>query len=81
MSLQLSGPEFSSYTMKALIALYGNETPFGFPILDPDHPENTAEPGSALADRQIPVARRWRDDGVRKPAHSSSIPSRSTPVR
>ncbi len=52
MSLQLFGHPFSSYTMKALIALYENETPFDFHILDPEHPENTAE----LA-RRWPVAR------------------------
>jgi glutathione S-transferase len=52
MSLELFGHPFSSYTMKALIALYENETPFDFRILDPDHPENTAE----LA-RRWPVAR------------------------
>ena len=52
MSLQLFGHPFSSYTMKALIALYENETPFDFRILDPDHPENSAE----LA-RRWPVAR------------------------
>jgi glutathione S-transferase len=34
--------------MKALIALYENETPFNFRILDPDHPDNAAE-----------LARRW----------------------
>ena len=48
MSLQLFGHPFSSYTMKALIALYENETPFDFRIIDPDHPENAAE-----------LARRW----------------------
>ena len=48
MSLQLFGHPFSSYTMKALIALYENETPFEFRILGPDHPENAAE-----------LARRW----------------------
>ncbi len=52
MSLQLFGHPFSSYTMKALIALYENETPFDFRILDPDHQENVAE----LA-RRWPVAR------------------------
>jgi glutathione S-transferase len=51
-SLQLFGHPFSSYTMKALIALYENNTPFDFRILDPDHPENTAE----LA-RHWPIAR------------------------
>lgn len=52
MTLQLFGHPFSSYTMKALIALYENETPFDFRILGPDQPENTAE----LAQRW-PVAR------------------------
>jgi glutathione S-transferase len=42
-SLQLFGHPFSSYTMKALIALYENETSFDFRILDSDHPENGAE--------------------------------------
>jgi glutathione S-transferase len=41
--LQLFGHPFSSYTMKALIALYENETPFDFRIFDSDHPENGAE--------------------------------------
>jgi glutathione S-transferase len=48
MKLTLFGHPFSSYTMKALIALYENGTPFDFGILDPDHPENAAE-----------LARRW----------------------
>jgi glutathione S-transferase len=52
MTLQLFGHPFSSYTMKALIALYENETPFDFRILDPDHSENTAE-----LIRRWPVAR------------------------
>ena len=43
MTLQLFGHPFSSYTMKALIALYENETPFDFRILGPDHPEHGAE--------------------------------------
>jgi glutathione S-transferase len=46
--LQLFGHPFSSYTMKALIALHENETPFDFRMLGPDHPENGAE-----------LARRW----------------------
>jgi glutathione S-transferase len=48
MSLQLFGHPFSSYTMKALIALYENATPFEFRTLGPDQPENAAE-----------LARRW----------------------
>jgi hypothetical protein len=43
MSLQLFGHPFSSCTMKALIALYENETPFDLRISDPDHPETIAE--------------------------------------
>lgn len=40
--LALYGHHFSSYTWKALIALYANETPFEFRPIDPDHPENAA---------------------------------------
>ena len=43
MSLALYGHSFSSYTQKVLIALYENETPFGFRSLDPDTPQHTAE--------------------------------------
>lgn len=43
MTVQLFGHPFSSYTWKALIALYENATPFTFRLLDPDHPENAAE--------------------------------------
>ena len=39
MSLQLFRQPFSFCTMKALIALYENETPFDLRVLDPDHPE------------------------------------------
>jgi len=42
-TLQLFGHPFSSYTQKALIALWENETPFTFRMLDPEHPENGAE--------------------------------------
>ena len=46
--IQLFGHPFSSYTWKARIALYENDTPFEFRILGPEHPENGAE-----------LARRW----------------------
>jgi len=39
LSLQLFGQPFSFCTMKALIALYKNETPFDLRVLHPDHPE------------------------------------------
>ena len=38
--LALYGHPFSSYTWKALIALYANGTPFEFRMVDPDHLEN-----------------------------------------
>ncbi len=43
MVIQLFGHPFSSYTWKAMIALYENETPFAFRMVDPEHPENGAE--------------------------------------
>ena len=43
MRLQLFGHTFSSYTLKALIALYENQTPFDFRSIGPDQPDNTAE--------------------------------------
>ncbi|MCB2079181.1 MAG: glutathione S-transferase family protein [Novosphingobium sp.] len=36
----LYGHPFSSYTWKVLIALYADENPFEFRIVDPDHPEH-----------------------------------------
>ncbi len=43
MTLHLFGHPFSSYTMKALVALYENATPFEFRTLGPDYPDNGAE--------------------------------------
>jgi len=43
MSLSLYGHPFSSYTQKALIALYENDTPFEFRCIGPDTPEYTGE--------------------------------------
>lgn len=43
MSLALYGHPFSSYTQKALIALYENDTPFEFREIGPDTPEHVAE--------------------------------------
>lgn len=43
MMLTLYGHPFSSYTQKALIALYENATPFEFRCISPDHPEHAAE--------------------------------------
>lgn len=41
--IQLFGHPFSSYTWKAKIAFYENDTRFDFRMIDPDHPENGAE--------------------------------------
>jgi len=46
--MQLYGHPFSSYTQKALIALYESDTPFEFLSLSPDNPDVYAE-----------FARRW----------------------
>lgn len=43
MALTLFGHPFSSYTQKALIALYENATPFEFREIGPDHPGNVGE--------------------------------------
>jgi len=40
MTLVLYGHPFSSYTQKALIALYENATPFEFKVLGPSTPES-----------------------------------------
>jgi glutathione S-transferase len=42
-SLALYGHPFSSYTQKALVALYENGTPFEFRCIGPDTPQHTAE--------------------------------------
>jgi glutathione S-transferase len=43
MSLELFGHPFSSYTQKVLIALWADETPFEYRMLDQEHPDNFAE--------------------------------------
>jgi glutathione S-transferase len=39
-TLQFFGHPFSSYTQKVLIALWADETPFDYRLIDPDRPEN-----------------------------------------
>lgn len=58
--LELYGHPFSSYTWKALIALYANGTPFEFRMVDADHPENAAIVQSAGPLGKFPVL---ADDG------------------
>lgn len=55
MALKFYGHPFSSYTQKALIALYENAIPFDYLILGPDHPENGAEWAALWPVRHFPV--------------------------
>lgn len=55
MTLALYGHHFSSYTQKALIALYENATPFDFRGLGPDQPENSAEWATLWPMKKMPV--------------------------
>lgn len=55
--LALYGHPFSSYTWKALIALYANATPFEFRMVDPDHPEHAAFAAGASPLGKFPVLR------------------------
>ena len=61
MTLELYGHPFSSYTWKALIALYETGTPFEFRMLDPDNPENGAAFGELWPVGKFPLL---VDDGV-----------------
>lgn len=68
-TLALYGHPFSSYTQKALIALYENATPFAFRSIGPEFAENAADWGRRWPFRQFPVL----VDGARTLAESSII--------
>jgi len=53
--LALYGHPFSSYTWKALIALYANGTKFEFRVLDPEHPGHAAFVAAASPLGKFPV--------------------------
>ncbi len=53
--LALYGHPFSSYTWKALIALYANQTPFEFRLVDGDHPDHAATVQAASPQGKFPV--------------------------
>ena len=53
--LILYGHPFSSYTWKALIALYANETPFAFRMVDADHPDHVALVQGASPQGKFPL--------------------------
>ena len=55
MVMQLFGHPFSSYTWKAEIALYENNTPFEFRMVGPEHPENGAELSRRSAVGKFPL--------------------------
>jgi glutathione S-transferase len=55
--LALYGHHFSSYTWKALIALYANETEFEFRVVDDEHPENAEFVATAGPLGKFPVLR------------------------
>lgn len=53
--LALYGHPFSSYTQKALIALYENDTPFEFRMIGPDTPEHVGEWMARWPMRKFPL--------------------------
>ena len=55
MTLQLFGHPFSSYTWKALIALWADDTPFEFRMIDGEHPDNVAELERHWPFKQFPL--------------------------
>ena len=55
MVIQLFGHPFSSYTWKAEVALYENDTPFDFRMVDPEHAENSAELARRSAMGKFPL--------------------------
>jgi glutathione S-transferase len=55
MVIQLFGHPFSSYTWKALIALYENDIAFDFRMVDPAHPDNGAELARRSAMGKFPL--------------------------
>jgi glutathione S-transferase len=69
MPLTLYGHPFSSYTQKALIALYENGTPFAFRCISAEHPQNAAEWLARWPLRKFPLL----VDGEREVAETSVI--------
>jgi glutathione S-transferase len=55
MSLQLFYHPLSSYSMKALVALYENGTPFEYRMLSPDHSENCTQFGAMWPIQKFPI--------------------------
>ncbi|QYA04668.1 glutathione S-transferase family protein [Rhizobium sp. B21/90] len=55
MVIHLFGHPFSSYTWKAQIAFYENDTPFEFRMIGPDHPKNSSELSRLSAAGKFPL--------------------------
>jgi glutathione S-transferase len=53
--MKLYGHPFSSYTQKALTALYENDTPFEFMMLSPEHPDIYAEFAQRWPIQRFPI--------------------------
>jgi glutathione S-transferase len=53
--MQLFGHPFSSYTQKALTALYENHTPFEFMVLSPEYPDIYADFAQRWPIRRFPL--------------------------
>jgi len=68
-AMQLYGHPFSSYTQKALTALYENGTPFEFLTLSPDHPDIYAEFAQRWPIQKFPLL----VDGGRQVMEATSI--------
>ncbi|MBS0432077.1 MAG: glutathione S-transferase family protein [Proteobacteria bacterium] len=69
MSLKIYGHPFSSYTQKALMALYENDTPFEFLELSPEHPDVYADFAQRWPIRRFPLL----VDGGRQVMEATSI--------
>lgn len=69
MVLALYGHPFSSYTQKALVALYENGTPFEFRCIGPDTPQHTADWLQRWPIRKFPLLL----DGEREVVETSII--------
>ncbi|MBS0383243.1 MAG: glutathione S-transferase family protein [Proteobacteria bacterium] len=67
--MQVFGHPFSSYTQKALIALYENNTPFEFMPLTPEHPDIQAEFAQRWPIQRFPIL----VDGARQVMEATSI--------
>lgn len=69
MTLKLYAHPFSSYSQKALVALYENDTPFEWCMLSGDHPQHLADFGAMWPIGRFPVLK----DGERMVTEATTI--------